>query len=148
MPRGGGIEGGEFWGQGFLIIFVGLVFVFLLFAWIGLDDNTKIREPFDSMEFVGAVTEGSEEFLLYTDARGYIRWYRTIVIAEGVKYVSEYPAVIDKYHGDEILIRVGWDPNEYANCKRFLKIAGDNPTYFCERYHLPLSIIRARCGDF
>lgn len=124
-----------------------VVFGLLMVVWLGSTDGVKTSQSFDNMKFTGIVKDGSQEFIIYEDDRGYVRWYRTIVVIEDIRYISGNPALIVKGN-NEILIRVRWDPNDYADCKAFKRISAGDPEGFCKRYHLPVSEIRSRCGGF
>lgn len=131
----------------FGIFVVGASFIILLFmAWLGSSDNVSLFKAFEDMKYQGTMKDGPDQFIVYLDNKGATRWYRVILIDDKVRYISEYPCLIEK--GDLVKIRIRWIPNEYANCKRFLKIADNNPEGFCRRYHLPMNKIRTTCRGF
>ena len=116
----------------------------MMLAWLLIPtvDTVKIQEPFENMEYQGAMKDGPDQFVVYSD-KDATRWYRVIIIDDGIRYVSECPCLV--VQGDLVKIQVRWIPNRYADCKGFLKLAGKDPGAFCRRYHLPVSRIKTIC---
>jgi len=127
------------------IIVVGL-FIFGLIASLCSLNEVEIVKPLDKMQYISKVQDSGESYCIFKGDKGHDRWYRVIVIDDSTNFVSEYPAIIDC--GDDLLIRVKWDPNKHVDCKTFLRIVGKNKVEFCQRYHLPVDKIRAVCGGF
>jgi len=118
-----------------------------------LDREAEIVKPLDEMRYVSKVQDDGECYYIFKDNENSIRWYRLITIDDSVNFVSYYPAIIEC--DDNLLIRVRWDPNEYVDCKTFLRMAGEyngligkGEVGFCQRYHLPINKIKAVCGGF
>ena len=130
-------------------IMITAVVIILLALWfhkIASLDKVEIIKPLEEMQYVDKVWDNEEYYYVFKDDKGYDRWYRLITIDDSIRFVSYYPAIID--YGDDLLIRIRWDPSKHVDCKTFLRIVGKNKVGFCKRYHLPINKIRTVCGDF
>lgn len=113
----------------------------------------KLVKPLDEMQYVDKVYDGGECYYIFKYKEEHNRWYRLITIDDSTSFVSYYPTIID--YGNDLLIRVRWDPSKHVDCKTFLRIAGKynglvgkGEVGFCQRYHLPTNKIKAVCGCF